>query len=180
MNGKPSARYRRAGDQVTHLALSATFGLKSSSLAALPCPNPFSPLFPQPSGRVWASSIPATNEWKLLKFFYKKKKIFNFPLICKSIFKEIWFEKDPKKFIHWFEGFFLGRSISPWLDPDVSCLIPRDEWTPAFNGRHLRMNESFFDSVSIFVFLLTTVVQWKWMKYFLKKLKNFHSFGWNV
>ena len=94
------------------------------------------------------------------------KKLFNFPLICKSIFKEIWFEKDPKKFIHWFEGFFLGRSISPWLDPDVSCLIPRDEWTPAFNGRHLRMNESFFDSVSIFVFLLTTVVHWKWMKYF--------------
>ena len=164
MNGKPSARYRRAGDQVTHLALSATFGLKSSSLAALPCPNPFSPLFPQPSGRVWATSMPATNEWKLLKFFINKKYLI-FRWFASQFLKKFGLKKIQRSsFID--SRVFLGRSISPWLDPDVSCLIPRDEWTPAFNGRHLRMNESFFDSVSIFVFLLTTVVHWKWMKYF--------------
>ena len=94
------------------------------------------------------------------------KKLFNFPLICKSIFKEIWFEKDPKKFIHWFEGFFgtihqsvtgSGRFVFDsawWMDTCVQRAPPPNEWVllrlgfyfclSADHSRPLKMNEIFF------------------------------------
>ena len=176
MNGQPSARYRRAGDQVTHLALSATFGLKSSSLAALPCPNPFSPLFPQPSGRVWASSTPATNEWKLLKFFINKKYLI-FRWFASQFLKKFGLKKIQRSSFIDSRGFF-------WDDPSVRDWIRTFRvWFRVMNG-HLRStgatSEWMSPSSTRFLFLSFCWPQSstgnEWNIFF----KKFHSFGWNV